>query len=275
MTAQRVKTTQGTRTRFRWLDAVLAANLRSRAKVVAAYLFARSNGECLAWPSQPTLAEGCNMSRRGVQLGLDELEEAGFLTTDLHAGPVCSDKRNRPNVYKLQAAHDCARLNGKQGAHAGARPKRARGAQNDAQGAHDRAHGTLIEHSVNEPKKVRASQSVASSSKEGLKPSEMKTALCDIFGLDETKLSKPEHGRYMKAAKEYLKTPRAFPTEIRRRRERYRRMWPKVTCSPEAVLKHWSELNGDECNGKHAEAGRIRGKAGTFAAITPIRTASA
>lgn len=72
-------------------------------------------------------------------------------------------------------------------------------------------------------------------------------AICEIFGLDP--VTKSETTRIGRVVRD-LKLKKATPEEIRIRYQRYRSEWPKVSCTPEALLKHWDQLAQDSPSAK-------------------------
>lgn len=70
-------------------------------------------------------------------------------------------------------------------------------------------------------------------------------ALIECWCISEAELTDVERGRLNKAAKS-LRDVRADPSEIPRRRARYRRRYPDAADTPMAVAGRWSELRQDE-----------------------------
>lgn len=89
-------------------------------------------------------------------------------------------------------------------------------------------------------------------------------ALCEAFGLKpQTKTECSRVGKHVRD----LKLKGATPDEVRVRLERYRRIWPNVAATPEALLKHWDTLAvepraGESTADKIARAMNEKGRQG-------------
>ncbi|MEE9597951.1 MAG: hypothetical protein V3V96_14355 [Acidiferrobacterales bacterium] len=66
-------------------------------------------------------------------------------------------------------------------------------------------------------------------------------AVCEVFALEP--VTRPQEKRIGKVVAEF-KQHKATAEEIRQHAERYRREWPKMSDTPEAVLKHWERFKG-------------------------------
>ncbi len=87
------------------------------------------------------------------------------------------------------------------------------------------------------------------------KPNPLFDAVVELFfpSLLDSKLSKPNSEAITKAGEgariqrvtTMLEAKGATPDELRIRRTRYRTAWPTVTCTAEAVAKHWDEFAQD------------------------------
>jgi len=68
-------------------------------------------------------------------------------------------------------------------------------------------------------------------------------SICCSFGLNP--VTKSERTRVGGITRD-LKLKGASPDDIATRITTYRRQWPKMTCTPEALLKHWDSLGSSD-----------------------------
>jgi len=66
--------------------------------------------------------------------------------------------------------------------------------------------------------------------------------VCKEFGLKP--VTKADNARVGKVVRD-LTAKAATPAEIATRIARYRKRWPDMACTPEAVVKHWDEFAVD------------------------------
>lgn len=78
-----------------------------------------------------------------------------------------------------------------------------------------------------------------------------------------------QKGRVGKLVVEF-KAMGATPDDIRIRAERYRLAWPKVTCTPEALAKHWSAFATEQPSiaQQQSNPARITASKGKYAGVT-------
>lgn len=79
-------------------------------------------------------------------------------------------------------------------------------------------------------------------------------AVCDALGADPTNIAKANRSRYGRVVRD-LKENGATPRDIAIRSEVYRRTWPGMTLTPEALLKHWDQLTPNEHTARIAQGG--------------------
>lgn len=68
-------------------------------------------------------------------------------------------------------------------------------------------------------------------------------ALAAVLGWEPERGDRAGEKRFGKAVRD-LNAVAATPASIRQRAGEYRRRWPNVRLTPEAFLKHWSDLGG-------------------------------
>jgi hypothetical protein len=75
------------------------------------------------------------------------------------------------------------------------------------------------------------------------KPNPLWDCVCEAFGLQPvTRSDRTRVGRIVAD----LKAKGADPAGVSARIDRYRAKWPDITCTPEALLKHWDSLGSDK-----------------------------
>lgn len=87
--------------------------------------------------------------------------------------------------------------------------------------------------------------------------------VCDVYGFKP--VTKNEQSRVGKIVRD-LKLKGATPDDIRTRAGHYRQRWPKMSFTPEALLKHWDSLAEPD----HTEGSRVRAKPGKYANVKTI-----
>ena len=90
------------------------------------------------------------------------------------------------------------------------------------------------------------------------KPDPIWDTVCEIFGLNPQ--TRTEQSRVGKIVSD-LKIKEATPDEIRTRLRRYRKEWPKMADTPEALVKHWDRFAKEP---RSANPSRVREEAENY-----------
>lgn len=179
-----------------------------------------------AWPSVATLARYANVSERQVQRVLKQMESAGHISIRRQRGGTADTPNDRrPNLYKVVMSgvtHTSPR-------------QVAMGvvdALRDDVGVADGVTPMSPEPSF-EPsiKKTRTAR----------RANPLWDTIVDVCRYDVKGLTKSEQGRVAKAVSE-LKQVGASPDDVRARAEQYRKEWPEVELTPQALTSNWSRF---------------------------------
>lgn len=84
--------------RFSLVDKILAADISSTAAVVALFLWCRTSGLGMPWPSVATIGQVLRTSERSVQRALRQLERAGFIGVTPDGHIAIKDSANDTDV---------------------------------------------------------------------------------------------------------------------------------------------------------------------------------
>lgn len=180
-----------------------------------------------AWPSIERLAELTGKSASNVRRSIDYLEAHGELTVERRA-------RGRGNQYRLRW-HDPAPANRLP---MGGNELSTHEANRLPIGGSNR----LPAHSQPPTgRRLREGREAEENSRAGASPTELFEALAEVCGFDVGALTRTERGRLNMALAE-LRERSATPADVRARGEEYRRKWPRVDLTPQAIVGNWSKL---------------------------------
>jgi len=207
---------------------------QSTARVALAICIHVNARSWSARPSVATLAEATGLTERSVRRAHERLVAQGFLTVEGKGG------RNRTNTYRLNPDTNGVRLFDEKPGHDGVPVS----AQNPDAGAPKpgRTKAKTRTPRVSGEQRNRGDRG-------GRKRDPIWDAVVHHFGLKPVTTS--EKSRVGRVVRE-LRAKGAEPDDVGWRIERYRAAWPNITCTPEALLKHWDafaepagELNAD------------------------------
>jgi hypothetical protein len=199
---------------YSWRGSVAKSDLPSTSRLVAfALLIWVNEGTVSAWPSQKTLAAACGLTERSVREHLGVLEANGWL--------ICEKREGKTDIWTLSDPT--------------VTPEPPAGVSE-----------ATPERGSKTPEPASAELSRTEEQRSGANAPSRRDVVWDvlveILGQPQTKT---ERGKRNDAVKQ-LKDVGATPAEIRRRHGNGRRMWPEVTITDQALVKHWTTLGQTE-----------------------------
>lgn len=170
-----------------------------------------ANEEGVCWPSTETIARQARVTGRRVQQIMAELESQGFITR--------SKREGRSNLVQVSGVKPASGV--------GVKPASGGDEAGFRGGVKPASPRTVSEPSRN----LGASRD----------KDDIFEAVCAVCRLDIEKLTKDERGRVNAAAKQ-LRDVQAEPDEIRARAREYRRIFPNVPLTPQALTGNWQQI---------------------------------
>jgi hypothetical protein len=175
-----------------------------------------------AWPSVATLSRYANVTERSVQRSLKRMAAEGHITVRRQRGGTADTSPDRrPNLYTVVMSGVTA-----------ASPRLQVDTPRDDAGV---ANG--VTHVSPEP-------SIEPSIRDAAAPrprNELWDAVVDVCGWTGRTLTRSEQGRVAKAVKE-LKEVDARPEDVTARARKYRKEWPDVELTPQALVANWNRF---------------------------------
>lgn len=212
-------------------EALRTTGVTSTEKLVLIGLADHANHDGTgAWPSVATLAEYADVTERTVQRCLRSLEDKGLIQKgdQRHVQHVRADKR--PTVYDVTLdrgdVYVAPQLDG-------VTPVSERGDTSVADGVTPVSPKPSLEPSMN-----------LGPSDDGPTHQEVVDRLAQVCGI-EPPWPKSEMGRIAKAAKELREMGLQSLDVIDAKARAYRRKWPDLDMTPQALTGNWSQLDAD------------------------------
>jgi hypothetical protein len=182
-----------------------------------------------ARPSIETLVQETGLSERTVQRSIETLCEQGVVTVERGGG------RNRASVYRFKNPV----TQGDTFSDAKPRhqddtlfPQKPR--QNEAKTPSNGSQNPVTQGDT--PTEERRNGGARTASRGASRRDPLWDAVVHHFRLRP--VAKSEKSRVGRVVRD-LRAKGAEPDDVGRRIERYRAAWPNITCTPEALLKHW------------------------------------
>lgn len=179
-----------------------------------------------AWPSVSTLARYANVSERSVQRSLKQMESDGHIRIRRQRGGTADTPNDRrPNLYTVV-------MNG---------VTRTSPRQVEMTLVDTSRDDVGVVHGVTQVSPEPSYEPSVKETRRARRPNPLWDTIVDVCGYDAEALTKSEQGRVGKAVSE-LKQVGATPDDVAERARAYRKEWPDVELTPQALTSNWSRF---------------------------------